>query len=111
MKLALFLAVFLPLAMSSPQKKALNPFLNSTLNIFKVNELKLLVTDLVKQLGSDEREAECETECNTLFNTQFSTGSIDSISHSACPVACHSLQELVHYFKIPVPSTTSSPVL
>ncbi|XP_060082183.1 uncharacterized protein LOC132561505 [Ylistrum balloti] len=101
MKLALFFVVILPLAMSAPQKKALNPFLNSILNVFHADELKLLVTDLVQQLGSNEREAECEKECNTLVDTQLSTGSINTISHSACPVACHSLQELIHFFNIP----------
>ncbi|XP_060066307.1 uncharacterized protein LOC132546600 [Ylistrum balloti] len=105
MKLALLLVVILPLAMSTPKP---NPFLNSILNIFHANELKLLVTDLVQQLGSNEREAECEKECNTLVDTQFSTGSVNTISHNACPLACHSLQELVHFFHIPTPTPGSS---
>ncbi|XP_060066306.1 uncharacterized protein LOC132546599 [Ylistrum balloti] len=109
MKLALLLVVVLPLAMSAPQRALSdNPFLNSILNIFHADELKLLVTDLVQQLGSNERELECERECNTLVDTQFSTGSVNTISHNACPLACHSLQELVHFFHIPTSQPASS---
>ncbi|XP_033762304.1 uncharacterized protein LOC117343867 [Pecten maximus] len=109
MKLALFLVIALPLVISAPQKKALelNPFLNSILNIFHANELKTLVTDLVQQLGSNEREAECEKECNHLVDTQFN-GTVNILTHQVCPICCHSLQELVHYFHIPTTAPGSA---
>ncbi|XP_033762481.1 uncharacterized protein LOC117343997 [Pecten maximus] len=107
MKLALFLVLALPLVMSAPHKKAVNPFVNSLLNIFHADELKLLVTDLVDDLGSDNREVDCEKECNHLVDTQF-TGTINVLSHQVCPLSCHSLQELAHFFHIPNPSATPS---
>ncbi|XP_033762478.1 uncharacterized protein LOC117343993 [Pecten maximus] len=107
MKLAFILVLVLPLVMSAPQKKAVNPFVNSLLNIFHADELKQLVTDLVDDIGSDDREGECEKECNHLVDTQFS-GTVNILSHTVCPLACHSLQELAHFFHVPTPMSTAS---
>ncbi|XP_033762479.1 uncharacterized protein LOC117343994 [Pecten maximus] len=103
MKLVLFLVLALPLVMSAPQRKASNPFVNSLVNIFHGDELKQLVTDLVDDIGSDDREVECEKECDHLVDTQFS-GTVNVLSHHVCPLACHSLQELAHFFHVPIPT-------
>ncbi|XP_033762305.1 uncharacterized protein LOC117343868 [Pecten maximus] len=107
MKLAIFLLVALPFVMSASPTKHVNPLLNSLLNIFHADQLKTLVTDLVADLGSDTREGECEKECNHLVDTQFS-GTVNVLSHHVCPLACHSLQELTHFFNIGPHTTTAS---
>ncbi|XP_069110753.1 uncharacterized protein [Argopecten irradians] len=114
MKFTLLLVIALPLVMAAPHKKALdlssNPFVNSLLNVFHVDELKQLVTDLVDDLGSDARLNECQNECDHLVDTQFSAGTVNTLSHTACPLACHSLQELAHFFHVkPSTTTTATP--
>ncbi|XP_069110757.1 uncharacterized protein [Argopecten irradians] len=114
MKFALFLVIALPLVMSAPNKKAFdfgsNPFINSLLDVFHADELKQLVTDLIDNLGSNARLNECQSKCNGLVDTQFSAGTVNTLSHSACPLACHSLQELAHFFHVK-PTTTAAPAV
>ncbi|XP_033762303.1 uncharacterized protein LOC117343866 [Pecten maximus] len=93
-------------------KRALNPLVNAVLNIFHVDEIKTIVTDLYHSMGTDEREGECEKECNTLVDTQFSTGTTNTLGHTACPLVCHSFQELVAHFDISsqtAPAASMSP--
>ncbi|XP_021345542.1 uncharacterized protein LOC110445320 [Mizuhopecten yessoensis] len=111
MQLAVFLVIVLPLAMSAPNKeRALshNPFVQSIMNIFHADEIKLLVTDLVDQLGSDSRKSQCSLECNKLVDTQVAAGTVNTITHAACPMVCTSLQELAHFMHIPHPTSSAT---
>ncbi|XP_060082181.1 uncharacterized protein LOC132561501 [Ylistrum balloti] len=106
MKVLGFLLLAVPLAMAAPERRATNPFLSAILNVFHADEIKAIVTDLYHTMGTDEREVECEAECNKLVDSQLQTGSLNTIGHTACPVICHSYQELVHYFDV---SQTAAP--
>ncbi|XP_021345540.1 uncharacterized protein LOC110445318 [Mizuhopecten yessoensis] len=111
MQLAVFLVIVLPLAMSAPNKErafSLNPLLQSIMNIFHADEIKLLVTDLIDQLGSDSRKSQCSLECNKLVDTQVDAGTVNTITHAACPMVCTSLQELAHLMHIPHPTPSSA---
>ncbi|OWF54286.1 uncharacterized protein LOC110445307 [Mizuhopecten yessoensis] len=102
-----------PAPTGSTNKRDLNPLVNAVLNIFHVDEIKTIVTDLYHSMGSNEREAECEKECNSLVDTQFSTGSTNTLGHTACPLVCHSFQELVGHFDLSpstAPATGMTPV-
>ncbi|XP_021345523.1 uncharacterized protein LOC110445308 [Mizuhopecten yessoensis] len=108
MKLAVFLVIILPLAMSAPHEDrafSFNPILQSLLNVFHADELKKIVASLVADLGTDQRKGECQTECDTLVDHQLSAGSINTITHTFCPMACTSLQQLAQHYNIPIPST------
>ncbi|XP_069110742.1 uncharacterized protein [Argopecten irradians] len=103
----LLLAV--PLAIAAPERRSTNPFLGAILNIFHADEVKTIVQDLYHSMGTDEREVECEAECNKLVDSQLSSGSLNTIGHTACPLICHSYQELVHYFDVTPQTAAAAP--
>ncbi|XP_069114213.1 uncharacterized protein [Argopecten irradians] len=92
----------------APAKRALNPFLQSILNVFHADEVKMLVTNLYHKLGSDDNVALCTNECNTLVDGQTS-GSINVIGHSGCPLICNSFQAFVQHFDVTPQTTTVAP--
>merc|ERR1711860_55385 len=96
MKFALAILVVLPLAFAMPEKRLL---LDSLL---QGDELKLLVGQLVNQLGSDSTEQACEAECHVLIQQ-------DHLLQFGCPLVSKSLQALAHRFQVqpqqPMPTT------
>ncbi|KAH3775616.1 uncharacterized protein LOC127843936 [Dreissena polymorpha] len=92
----------IPVVLCAPQERFIENLGLHIGNSFDLATLKCDVQLLIDVLGSDPTEAACEAECHKLITdgTIFSYG---------CPLICHALQNLAHYFhETPHPGQAST---
>ncbi|XP_045168545.2 uncharacterized protein LOC123531550 [Mercenaria mercenaria] len=95
----LFIALILPaLACAIPQKRFL---LDSLLKLFDNTTIKDDLCIMINTIGSDPTEQLCEQECHKI--------ALQGLLDHACPLLCHSFQELVHHFNIAPGTCTTTP--
>ncbi|XP_053392490.1 uncharacterized protein LOC123562749 isoform X2 [Mercenaria mercenaria] len=94
----------LPVVLCAPldQKRFIIPGLNIS-SIFDLDTLKCDVQILLDVVGTDPAEQACETECHKLITD-------GNVLNHGCPLVCHSVQNLAHYFhETPKPGDASLP--